>query len=208
MGDNMKNRFGFGVILAFFATNAAGSLVPFDDISVVGTMCSTCGSYDVAPENTLDGDDSTFWVGKNNLQIGDFDILAYNFARPVQLTAVSLLMGGGDPFFELYTLGELEIQTSTDTTNGFDGTWTTTGSLPGNTPDFAVTVPINATTEWLRLRPEYHGLGALGTSPAFYLREASFDERQVAAPEPGAMMLLVVGGLGATAFLRRRVSRT
>jgi hypothetical protein len=215
MGVNMGNRLGFGFVLAFlaalFATNAAGSLVPLDEITVVGTICTNCGyppnAFPYGPENTIDGDDLTFWHGYNNLQIGYFDILAYSFARPVQLIALSLLMGGGDPFFELYTLGELEIQTSTDTTNGFDGTWTTTATLPGTTTDFDVTVPISVTTEWLRLRPEYHGLGAQGSSPAFYLREASFEERQAATPEPGAIALLLLG-LGATAFLRRKIAGT
>jgi hypothetical protein len=200
-----RKRLEFGFVLtfliAFFANNAAGSLVPLGEITVVGTVCTTCGPVVLyPPENTIDGDYSTFWHGTNNLQIGDFDLLAYNFARPVQLTAVNLFMGADD---DVYTLGELEIQTSTDTTDGFDGTWTTLASLPGTTPEFEVTVSLSVMTEWLRLRPEYQGDGGSGTSPAFYLRETTFEEVRV-APEPGITALLLLSALGLTAFLPRQ----
>ena len=116
---------------ALSAQRAEASLVPLSEITASGDFCQSC-PFASRPRRSVDGKTTTFWHGTNDLEVGDVNILVYRFDRFVMLTTVGLFMMNRQ---ERWELGELDIQVSQDTSDGFGGTWGTIAHLPGNTPD-------------------------------------------------------------------------
>ncbi len=143
-------------------------------ITVVGDFCTTCG-FPAGPELTIDGDLDTQWHGVNDIPLGGVNVLAYNFLPKTEIQAVDLFFING---LDIWIAGELEVQWSDDTTDGFDGTWVTLASRPGDTPNNPKPVHIPfapVEIEWLRLRMVYQGQGARGVTPAFGMHEIEFQ---------------------------------
>jgi PEP-CTERM motif-containing protein len=95
-------------------------------------------------------------------------------------------------------MGELDIEISSNSTDGQDGTWSIIDHIDGDfTPsggDFTRLYNI-VSTEWLRLSMTYQGRAAPGTSPAFSLSEMDFYTEDM-VPEPATIFLLSFGLVG------------
>lgn len=182
-------------VMSLIANSSAASLVPLSEIIATGDRCQSC-PFPSAPRRTVDGNFSSLWHGTNDLEIGDVNILAYQFERLTNIFGVGLFMMNRH---EAWELGELEIQVSDDAEDAFSGSWLTIASLPGSTAASILTVNFQPVeTSWLRLRMEYQGRGALGFSPAFRLHEVQFHEVEVVessaeVPAPATGLLIAVG---------------
>jgi len=195
----VKKRIVFILAAVLVATHAPASLVPLAEIMVTGDFCTTC-PFPAGPELTIDGDLNTQWHGVNDIPLGGVNILAYNFVAATELNAVDLFFINP---LDIWIAGELDVQWSSNTTNGFDGTWATLASRPGDTPNNPkpIHIPfIPIETEWLRLRMEYQGIGASGVTPAFGLNEIQFHR----VLEPSTLLLLGAGLLGLVRYVHRR----
>lgn len=193
----------FSFIVTLAAGNATATLVPLEDITVTGDYCTTC-PFPAGPERTIDGDLNTQWHGVNDIPLGAVNVLAYSFSTIKTLEAVDLFFINP---LDIWIAGELDVQWSSDTTDGFDGTWTTLASRPGDTPNNPKPIQIPfapVQTEWLRLRMEYQGRGASGNSPAFGLNEIQFHETQ--APEPSMLFVLGSALVGLIGSRKKRSS--
>ena len=149
-----------------FAAVAEAQILSPTEVQVFGTP----GVAANRPANTTDGDRTTFWrapAGTNQAAV-----LAYRFLHVSRISRIGFV----DDVRNRYELGALEIQTSQNSTNGFDGDWTTVESIqpdfnpPGG--DFSRSVSI-ASTRWIRLRLTP---AAQGTPPeGFALSEIQFE---------------------------------
>ncbi len=195
----MRTQLVFGIIGVLVAANATASVIPPELITVTGDYCTTC-PFPAGPERTIDRDLDTQWHGVNDIPLGAVNILAYHFKATTSLQAVGLWFINP---LDVWTAGELDVQWSSDTTDGFDGTWTTLASLPGDTPNYPkpIIIPFaSVDTEWARLRMEYQGRGASGVSPAFGLNEILF------IPEPSMLFVLGWGLVHIVGYRRKRQS--
>ena len=155
------------------------TLIEKTTISVFGTNPNL--TYNI--DNTTDGDYGTFWHGTNNIQIGATDYLAYRFDTLLSISQIDFF----NNYTSAYNMGELEIQVSQNSTDGFDGDWITIDQVAGdfNPPsgDFTRTFDPVA-TQWLRLAMTYQGRAAHGGTPSFILSEIDFYGIAVSALDP------------------------
>ena len=109
----------------------------------------TSGAGTSRPSSTVDGDRATFWRAPAGS--GQSAVLAYRFRQLSRISRISFV----NDVQNRYALGALDIQISQNSTDGFDGDWTTVDSIsPDFNPpagDFARAVSI-ASTRWVRLR--------------------------------------------------------
>ena len=163
----------------------AVTLIDNIHITVFGTV-----QPGYSTSSTIDDNLNTFWHGVNNLQLGQQDVLAYLFDQPYDISQIDFF----ENYQNQYLMGELDIQTSQDSTNGVDGFWTTADHINGdfNPPsgDFTELLNLNSTA-WVRLLMTYQGRGAHGGSPAFYLTEIDFygEPAKNVIPEPSTFLL-------------------
>ncbi|CAB5119315.1 hypothetical protein D3OALGB2SA_2879 [Olavius algarvensis associated proteobacterium Delta 3] len=190
-------------VLGFNFTAEAISISK-DKIQAFGTI----GYAGSDPSNTLDGyiDDNInhYWVGTDNLAIGDTNWLAYKFDNNYRISQIDFW---SLPWhYPQYFMGELEIQISHNSTDGEDGVWATVDHIYGdyapNSSPFSRSIDIQS-TPWVRLWMQYQDQGAWGASPAFYLNEIEFHGGVAPVPEP-ATILLVGLGLAGLAGIRRK----
>lgn len=183
--------------LALCGQAHAVTLIDNIHITVFGTV-----QPGYSTSSTIDDNLSTFWHGVNDLQIGQQDVLAYLFDQPYDISQIDFF----NNFLDIYLMGELDIQTSQNSTTGFDGLWTTVDHIDGdfNPPggDFTRLLDLDSTS-WVRLLMTYQGRGAHGGSPAFYLSEIDFygEPSSVVIPEPSTLLLLTISLFG---FSRRK----
>ena len=106
------------VVTAFLLSIAPSSWayhIPNSEIQAYASYSYTAGS---GPERTLDESWEVGWVGTDNLQIGNFDILAYHFNMPYLVTQIDFVsLPEHSPY---YFMGELDIQISQNTTDRFN----------------------------------------------------------------------------------------
>lgn len=137
------------------------------------TVSGNDNRMDYPLSNTIDDDNATFMT-TNTLSISDVKYIAYEFASSIKLVRLEMV----DNYTNDYNMGDLEVQVSTDSTNGVNGTWETVATMTYSTTDFSSgdgTIQINrSNVKWLKLRMTYTGTGAYGGTPAFYLSEISF----------------------------------
>jgi len=191
--------FLFMVVLVFGVAGISnGTTIDISQIQAFGTI----GWGESHPEKTIDGDRGTHWVGTDDLQYGETNYLAYHFSNKYSVSQIDFY----DDFNSEYNLGELDIQTSQNSTDGFDGIWTTIDHIDGDFTynDFSRIVDIGSTT-WVRLWMTYEGRGAPGISPAFYLSEIEFHGA-APVPEPATILLFVTGLVGLVGF-RKKLKR-
>lgn len=157
------------VLLATVNAVDAVSLIDNSEIQIFWTL----GIPQYPSSNTIDDNLNTFWHGTNGIQPGMTNYLAYRFNQPHSIDRIDLF----NDFTNYYTMGELDIQISQNSTNGLDGTWATIDHINGDftAPDgeFARIVNIESTL-WVRFWMTYQGRGAHGVTPAFYLSEVDF----------------------------------
>ena len=130
---------------ACLAGVAEAQIISSTQIEVFGAP----GSGPNRAANTTDGDRTTSWRIASS-PAGTI-LLAYRFRQPVHITRVTFV----DDVQNRYALGALELQTSSNSTDGADGDWTTVDSVPADftapSGEFSRTVTI-ASTRWIRLR--------------------------------------------------------
>lgn len=166
------------ILILSIAAPSQAQTISQADITAVGTI----GHPQNRPERTVDGNNSTFWQGSAALSVGAADFLAYRFSRVYRISQIAFV----NDVQNLYALGQLDIQTSQDSTDGRDGVWTTIDSVAPdfNPPGGDFTRPLAiAGTLWIRLRLTYQGRGAY--QGAFYLSEVIFSG-EIAGSEPPA----------------------
>lgn len=192
----MKNVILAIALVFLLASTSYAMLIDNSDITVFGTVYNQ-----YVPANTADDNLDTFWHGTNNIQTGMVNYLAYHFSSPYNVTQMNFY----DNYTNDYNMGELDIQTSDNSTNGLDGSWTTISHVAGdfNPSNGDWTKLVNSSfTNWVRFNMTYQGRAAFGGSPAFYLSEVDFYGNAV--PEPATMALLGIGLLGAGLTKRRK----
>lgn len=189
----------FGMFM-FSLKGYAITLVDNSDITVFGTVFNQ-----YVPSNTIDDNLDSFWHGTNDIQIGQTNFLAYHFDIPYDLSQIDFF----ENYQNRYLMGELDIQTSQNSTDGIDGLWINQIHINGDfnpaNGDFTQLVDFDS-TQWVRLFMTYQGRGAHGSSPAFYLSEIDFygEKPSIIIPEPSTLFLLGTGLLGLV-FRRKRV---
>ena len=192
------------------AATANAALVSNSEITAFGTLYPV-GWYGVlgGPDYTIDGNLSTTWRGVNDVQVGQTNFLAYRFSEAYTISRVDFY----DDYLNTYYMGEMDIQTSDDSIDGVDGTWTTVDHIAGDfapiNGDFSRNLGIDSTL-WIRLFMTYQGRAAAGQTPSFLLSEVNFYGQPAKSPNPvplpGTLPLLCVGiaSLLATRKIRAR----
>jgi len=123
--------------------------------------------------NALDGDSDTFMT-TFGLNKGDVRIIAFEFESISNVQVIDF----EDNYTNQYSLGDLQIQISDNSTDGLDGQWQTIQNLSASENAFIDgdgSVSLSGiSTKWIRLRMTFLGTGAYGGSPSFYLSEITF----------------------------------
>jgi hypothetical protein len=206
MRKSVKRRRGFinrviccFVVLFCLTGISYAALIPSAEVTVFGTVFNQ-----YVPENTIDDDLGTFWHGTNDIQQGQSNYLSYRFNSPYAISLISFY----ENYQNSYLMGELDIQESSNSTDGMNGIWVNVEHIAGdfNPPsgDFATAVSIES-TQWIRLLMTYQCRGAHGGSPAFYLSEIDFQGKAVTSPvpEPATLSLLGLGMFGFAMWKKR-----
>lgn len=171
------------LLLILFGTAglASADLIPNHEIEVYESNYH--GSW--FPENTISDNlgGGDLWAGKDDIQIGEVEWLVYKFSGPINLSQIYFYLPKfySSPIddYLYYFMGELEIQISqkADPNPNSDADWITIHQVSGDfEPDkaFFTVLVDDITTSWVRLRMEYQGRGAWGSTPEFFLNEIDF----------------------------------
>lgn len=127
---------------------------------------------DYPVDNTLDKDANTF-ATTYTLALDEVFYIAYLLPENQFVTKIKTY----NNYTDTYTLGDLEIFVSQDSTNGINGNWTKVNQQSASYNDFLdgdSELDINSNALWIKLVMTYTGSGAHGTTPAFYLSEIQF----------------------------------
>lgn len=142
-----------------------------DNTSVISTGNDNRSDYPIS--NTLDARPETFMT-THTVSNGTMVYVAYKFTSQLKLSRIEIV----DNYTNNYNMGDLEVQVSSDSTNGIDGTWLVVTNITAATSNFINgdgAIQINqANVKWLKLKMTYTGTGAYGGTPAFYLSDISF----------------------------------
>lgn len=128
---------------------------------------------DYPVSKTMDNNYATFWTTQT-LSLNDVKVIAYKLLTPTNIESISIT----DNYTNKYNLGDLKLYTSTDSTNGADGTWNLITEMNASNNTFVNgdgTILINDTILWVRLIMTYTGTGAHGSTPTFYISEIDFN---------------------------------
>jgi hypothetical protein len=197
------------VLTLITAVSANAAIVSNSEITAFGTLYPE-GWYGVlgGPEYTIDGSFGTTWRGVNDIQVGQTNFLAYRFSEAYSISSINFY----DDYLNSYYMGEMDIQTSDDSLNGLDGTWTTVDHIAGDfapaNGDFSRTVGIDSTL-WIRLFMTYQGRAGAGQTPSLLLSEISFNGQPANSPNPVPLpgtLPLLCAGIAALLASRKKIA--
>lgn len=166
----MKTLTVLSALMLIGCGNEQAGLSVLSDSGIV--VQSSHDRADYPANSTLDGVYTTFMTTPE-LNIADTVTLTYQLPDLTDIESIDLV----NDYIDEYALGDLTILVSSDSTDGADGTWETITQMNSTNHGFVNgdgNVLIERNMKWLKLKMEYYGSGAYGSSPSFYLSEIIF----------------------------------
>lgn len=132
---------------------------------------------DYPPSLAVDGDRGTF-ITTNTLRTGDTKSIIFGLPDQTDLAGIEII----DDYTNAYSLGDLTVLVSANSTDGLDGTWHAVADITASNNPMSLgdgIIEFSAFgVRWVKLYVRYMGTGAHGMSPAFYLSEVRFIEAE------------------------------
>jgi hypothetical protein len=120
-------------------------------------------------ENTIDDDPNSVAMTPS-LRPGDTWEISYKLLIPFDVKLVS--------FYSLAlptpAIGSLQLLTSRDSTDGFDGSWEVVKATLTWADGWGEIKMFKPCVTWVKLKMTYTGVGAYGVEPKFFLNEVYF----------------------------------
>lgn len=119
--------------------------------------------------DAFDGNKGSF-IYSYNVAMNDTMNVAFRLTAPSYVECVKFT----DDYTNQYSLGDLEVLVSSNSTDGENGTWSLASTMNNANTSFVNgdgVIHIGQSALWIKLRMKYTGTGAFGASPAFYLSE-------------------------------------
>lgn len=138
-------------------------------------VSGTADRSDYPISNALDYNRATFMTTPT-LTTGEKKTILFRFDSPVSISAIEFI----DDYTNEYSLGDVVISASKDSTDGANGSWENIASVnyythPFTDGDGIISAEANNIL-WVRMEMTYSGKGAYGSTPSFYLSEINFLE--------------------------------